>query len=323
MGLRIRLPIAPAWCVGISGATGLRIMGLDVSFAAPGLRVSLEACRQSPGILAGAAAAEVAAGRNIRIAAGGRSFGPGFANPLASDLESDDGARSEQSGWIAFSADPFPWLRFDARSSGMRKISLAGSAPATVASSRTLLRTEAETPSGLRAVLILSFACRDAVCTVPGEGGTKRQTVCEARSRVLRGDFTARLRGSVTLAFRVAASSAPGSGDHGSVDQGSGLLLGLGCRWTPAAAVQLEVRCAVFGTDSYDSRLYLGEQHLPGRARFVMVYGEGERTGLWLRFRPSPHVGIALAASETSRRTPSAYAFTVRTEYALQVDVRL
>ncbi len=134
----------------------------------------------------------------------------------------------------------------------------------------------------------------------------------------------AELRVTSVRRFEWSIRLAGTAGRDGMDDQiDSGFLLGAGFRWEPAAAVRVECRCNLFDTDSYASRIYLGEQVIPGRARFVMLYGEGERTGIWLRLRPGRALGVALAATVTCRRANATPPVVRCAEYSAQLEIRI
>jgi len=152
------------------------------------------------------------------------------------------------------------------------------------------------------------------------ELGRVVKVVREWRERTLRIDLGANLarRFECSLRFAGTEISNPLTGRDES-----GLLLAAAGSWTPFQLLRVDMRWTIFGTDSYDSRLYSGEQVVPGRARFVMLYGEGVRTGVWIRVSPERRVRITFAATRTVRSGPADPYGMRRTEYVVQLDARI
>jgi hypothetical protein len=280
----------------------------------------MELSLQSPGILAAGGRLELGLWNVLRIAAGGRMFGGGYWNPHASGTNADGDARSERSAWAWCSADPLPWLRIEVSTEFARTLCFGGATPLFLSSSRTAARVEIEPSEDLRVALGLSFRGRERICTPADPAQAGRQAVTERRTWIARAELRAASGRRLEWSIRLAGTAGRDPLEN-RIDRG--FLVGAGFRWEPAAAVRLECRWNVFDTDSYDSRIYLGEQAMPGRARFVALYGDGERTGVWLRLRPSRALGITLAATVTCRRANATPAGDRSAEYSAQLDIRI
>jgi hypothetical protein len=334
-GLRLRWPFADWLAAGTSAAAirlegadehgvnrsgQVRFVGLDVGASARRGSLSMELSLQSPGILAACGRLELGLGRPFRFAAGGRVFGDGYWNSHASGTSGDGDARSERSAWAWCSAEPLPWLSMEASTEFARRISFCGVLPLFLSASRTAARVDIEPSEDLRLSIGLSFRGHEEICAVADPAAVARQGLMDRRTWIGRAELRVTSGRRLEWSIRLAGTAGRDRLDD-QIDRG--FLLGAGFRWEPAAGVRLECRWNVFDTDSYTSRIYLGEQVIPGRARFVMLYGEGERTGIWLRLRPGRTLGVALAAMVTCRRVNATPAGVRCAEYSAQLDIRI
>jgi hypothetical protein len=212
-----------------------------------------------------------------------------------------------------------PWLVVNTAMSGIWRVTYAGICPVIVGSTRSALRLDAFPMTGMRMGASLSVSERDQVSTGADRHGRRIQVVRAWTTTTGRMEMDLSIHRRVEWSIRCAGTGVV-SPETGRKE--TGLLMGIGCQWTPSSYLQLEARWTAFGTDSYDTRMYQGEQLVPGTARYVLIYGEGDRSGVWLRITPWHGAGITTAVTRTSRLTERGAA-VVRSACAVQLDVRM
>jgi hypothetical protein len=334
-GIHLRWPIAE-WCVagtsaavislegadehGVNRSGVVRFLGLDAVAAAGRATLSMELSVRIPGALAVGGRMELVPGKTFRVAAGGRLFADGYWNPHGSGTNEDGDARSEGSAWACCTARPLPWLSMELSTEFARKISFGGLFPLFLSTSRSAARVEMEPSADLRLVIGLSATGREEFCASADPAAVTRQRITDRRTWIGRAELKVTSWRRLDWSIRLAGTA---TGNPLQERDQRGVLVGAGFRWEPVAGVRLECRWNVFDTDAYASRIYLGEQVIPGRARFAMLYGEGERSGIWLRLRPGRSFGFSLAATATRRRVSATTAGVRSAEYSAQLDVRI
>ncbi len=120
---------------------------------------------------------------------------------------------------------------------------------------------------------------------------------------------------SLSLRLRTELSKAE-IPDLASEERGGMLLLAVVSR--PVEGLRLEGRVIYFDTDSYDSRIYEYENDLPGVMTNQALYGKGRRFYLLVKERLTDLSKVSMKWGITSKEEE-----TTRTEYGLQLDLRL
>jgi hypothetical protein len=80
-----------------------------------------------------------------------------------------------------------------------------------------------------------------------------------------------------------------------------GSYIGADIRWQAATEVRVYARCVLFGTDSFDSRLYTAEYDMPGRVRTVLLNGQGAILSIGIQWRVFGDVTGSIKYSELLR----------------------
>ncbi len=81
----------------------------------------------------------------------------------------------------------------------------------------------------------------------------------------------------------------------------SGSYLAADIRWNLLSAMSITARSVVFGTDSFDSRLYTAEYDMPGRVRMIMLNGRGSHVSFGLQYTVFDAVTISAKYYEQFR----------------------
>lgn len=79
--------------------------------------------------------------------------------------------------------------------------------------------------------------------------------------------------------------------------RGRGVLLSQQCRWWGSENLFLEGKLTIFGTASYDARLYAMEPDVPGAFASRVVTGDGTRAAVLVRVRPIPRLELSCSYS--------------------------
>jgi len=113
------------------------------------------------------------------------------------------------------------------------------------------------------------------------------------RIRIINNPYSMfRLR----MHFEYVAVSYPHSGQTES-----GSYLGADIRWNPHRKLNLTARSVLYGTDSFDSRLYAAEYDMPGSVRTVLFNGQGGTLSFGIRYTMWDDVSITAKYNEQFR----------------------
>lgn len=106
-----------------------------------------------------------------------------------------------------------------------------------------------------------------------------------------------------------------------------GESLALDCLWESSGVVSAVVRLLVFGTDSYDARLYDFQGGIPGALAITPLYGAGRKWSAILTLRPFAGASLscryAVLSREEGREGAEWRPRLSRSEVTVQMDVRL
>jgi hypothetical protein len=114
----------------------------------------------------------------------------------------------------------------------------------------------------------------------------------------LRGRIEVRLGNGVTIGSRLERLSLDPGGE-GAREEGTMLYEDAGI--VPAGFCSLRLRVVLFGTGSYDSRLYEFEDDLPGTLSMPALFGRGDRWYLLLRMEAGKGRGLSVKYSRLER----------------------
>ena len=94
---------------------------------------------------------------------------------------------------------------------------------------------------------------------------------------------------------RVLVSYPPGN------EEGSGAYVAADVRWNIRQNFRINARYLLYGTDSFDSRLYTSEYDMPGRVRTVLLNGQGSALSFGCQYSVSNNFDLSIKYHELFR----------------------
>ncbi len=235
--------------------------------------------------------------RGVQIAFAFRSFPESFSSPGGRVFGEKSSAADEEGYYCALRLEPFPRLLFRIYFDRFRFPRAAPDLPVPLTGNDFFIEAAWRSAAGIECLMRAREESKEDLRTVAIAGFGRRMIVRRIQ-RNLRAELLLNPDPLLRARFRVEYC---GVGFGGELPAEKGGLIFAECAAAPLPDLRLTVRCALFNTTSYESRISSAESSFPGEFSAAALQGRGIFVSCGARVSPARSLQISLHYALTIR----------------------